>query len=165
MRCTIAFASLMVALPFAAALAAPVDKTDQMFVRKAAIGGMTEVQEGQAAAMSASSPDVKAFGQKMVDAHTANNQDLATLAMSKGITVPTDLDKMHARQVDMLTKKTGTAFDTAYVKAQVKDHTAMEKVMQNEIDHGTDADLKAFAAKTLPVVQDHLTMAKALKSS
>jgi putative membrane protein len=165
MRRTTAIASLIVAMPFAAALAAPLSKTDQMFVRKAAIGGMTEVQEGQAATTTASSSDVKAFGQKMVDDHTPNNQELASIASSKGITVPTDLDKMHVKQVDMLTKKTGTDFDSAYIKDQVMDHEAMEKVMQTEIDSGTDPDLKAFASKTLPIVQSHLAMAKGLKSS
>jgi putative membrane protein len=170
MRRIAAFASVLTALPLAAALAqpaagssAPMSKTDSMFIKKAAIGGMTEVQEGQAAVSSASSPDIKSFAQKMVDAHTANNQELATLVQSKGGSVPSDLDSMHQKQLDALTKKTGTAFDKTYVTDQIKDHQAMEKVMQNEIDHGKDPDLKAFAQKTLPVVQDHLSMAKALQ--
>jgi len=168
MRRLAAITSILTALPLAAALAqtpAPMSKADAMFIKKAAIGGMTEVQEGQAAVTSASSSDVKTFAQKMIDAHTANNADLAKLVQSKGGTVPTDLDTMHQKQLDALTKKTGTAFDKTYVTDQVKDHTAMEKVMQSEIDHGSDPDLKAFAQKTLPVVQDHLSMAKALQPS
>jgi putative membrane protein len=164
MRRIATLASIATLLPLAAALAAPLSKTDTYFIKKAAMSGMTEVQEGQAAAASASSADVKAFAQKMVTAHTANNADLATLASSKGITVPTDLDKTHAKQLDTLTKLTGTDFDKKYVADQIKDHEAMEKVMKKESEDGTDPDLKAFAAKTLPVVEDHLSMAKALKS-
>ena len=164
MRRLVAIATIATVIPVAAALAAPLAKTDAMFINKAAIGGMTEVQEGQAATATATSPDLKTFAQKMIDDHTANNQELMTLAMTKGVTPPADLDKMHATEVSMLTKKTGATFDRTYIKDQTKGHEAMEKVMQNEIDHGTDPDLKAFAAKTLPVVQSHLDMIKGMKS-
>ena len=164
MRNLAAMLTIATVLPLTAASAATLSKTDSSFIMKAAQGGMTEVMEGQAATATASSADVKTFAQKMIDAHTANNQDLMTLASSKGVDVPTTLDKKHQKQVDMLSKKTGSAFDTAYLKDQTKDHEAMEKVMQDEISNGTDADVKAFATKTLPVVQDHLGMVKAIKA-
>ena len=58
----------------------------------------------------------------------------------------------------------GTAFDTAYIAGQVAGHIQMEQVMQTEIQSGSDPDLKAFAGKTLPVVQDHLKMAQQLQA-
>ena len=164
MRRIAVIASIATLLPIAAALAAPLAKTDRMFVRRAALGGMTEVQEGQAAVTSASSADVKAFAQKMVDAHTANNQQLMQIAQSKGMTVPSTLDKHHTAQLDALTKSSGTDFDKTYVQDQIRDHRMIEKVMQNEIDNGQDADLKSFATQTLPVVKEHLAMAQKLKS-
>lgn len=153
------------ALPLAAhAAPGKLDKTDMAFMKKAAQGGMTEVMEGQSATTAATSPDVKSFAQKMVDDHTANNQELATLASSKGVDLPTTLDKKHQKQVDMLDKKTGAGFEKSYVSDQKKDHESMLKLMQNEADHGTDADVKAFAAKTMTAVQEHISMLKAIKS-
>ena len=66
---------------------------DKIFLRKAAEGGMAEVQFGQLAAQKASSDDVKAFGQKMVDDHTALNNEMATVADSLGVRAPKTIDK------------------------------------------------------------------------
>ena len=99
----------------------------------------------------------------MVTQHTENNQQLMTLAQSKGLMVPAGLDASHKAEAMALKNATGTGFDTAYITNQVAGHKAMEQVMKTEIQTGTDPDLKSFAEKTLPVVQDHLKMAEALQ--
>lgn len=64
---------------------------DTHFAMKAAQGGMAEVKMGQLAADKASSPDVKAFGQQMVDDHTKANDQLKSIAQEQGITLPSTL--------------------------------------------------------------------------
>jgi len=46
----------------------------------------------------------------------------------------------------------------------VKDHEEAVALFEKESKSGSDADLKSFAGKTLPTLQDHLKMAKALPS-
>ncbi len=55
-------------------------------------------------------------------------------------------------------KTTGTDFDKAYVSAMVNDHKETLRLMQEQAKDGKDADLKAFAVKTAPIVQSHLDM-------
>lgn len=136
---------------------------DQKFMMEAATAGMEEVELGRLAATHASSDAVKQFGQRMVDDHSKANDELMQLASTKGVTLPTALDDKHKADVTKMSQLSGAAFDSAYVKeAGVKDHNKAVKLFQGEADKGKDADLKAFAAKTLPTVQDHLRMAQEL---
>ncbi len=104
---------------------------------------------------------MKAFAEKMVTDHTANDQQLTSLAQQKGVTMPTDIDAKEQKELDKLSKLDGTKFDKVYLKGQVRDHTAMLKLMQKEAKSGKDSDLKSFADTTAATVQQHLDMAKA----
>ncbi len=142
-----------------AAVPADLSKADKSFMTKAAEGGMMEVQAGQIATQKGDDT-VKAFGQKMITDHTANNKQLAALAEQKGVTVPTELP---AKDQAMLTKMKGLRgekFDTAYLKSQVSWHEKMLKLMETEEKTTKDPDLKSFATSTAVVVQEHLDMAK-----
>ena len=146
-----------------AVMAASVSSQDKMFVQEAAIGGMAEVQEAQSAASAAKAADVKQFGQHMIADHTPNNKELMALAERKGLMPPTTLDARHAQKAAMLKATSGAAFDSAYIKGEIDGHREMAALMQTEMQSGTDPDLKAFAKKTLPVVQEHLEMAQKLQ--
>ena len=149
--------------PGAAALAATLSAQDQKFLEQAAVGGLAEVQEGQLALSQGKNDAVKQFGQQMIADHTPNNQELISIAQQKGIAPPAKLDPKHAEEAAKLEKQTGSAFDKAYITGQVMGHQQMEALMTSEISDGKDPDLKAFAQKTLPVVQEHLKMAQQLE--
>ena len=151
----------MAAAPSTAALSA----ADKKFVMKAASGGMAEVQAAQLAQQKSQDSGVKDFAAKMITDHTAANTQLTTLAGQKGVTVPTALADKDQAEIDKLTKLDGKKFDKMYMKGQVKDHKEMLTLLQKEAKSGKDADLKAFAEQTIPVVQSHLDMAKTGKSS
>jgi putative membrane protein len=144
--------------------AASLTPADRTFVNEAAVGGMAEVQLGQLAVKNAKSPDVKNFGQRMVDDHTRVNNDLKQLASSKGITLPTDLDTKHKETVDRLSKLTGEQFDKAYMNDMIEDHTKDVADFRKEASEAGDPDVKAFAAKTLPTLEEHLALAKSINS-
>ena len=135
---------------------------DQQFVQRAARDGLAEVKLGQMAAERASNPDVQRFGQRMVTDHTKANQELMALAQSKNISVPKDIDKQHQRTAAALGKKRGASFDRDYMRDMVKDHEKAVQLFTTEANEGRDADIKAFAAKTLPTLQEHLQMARQL---
>ena len=136
--------------------------SDKTFVMKAAQGGMTEVDAGKMAQEKGSSQDVKDFGAMMVKDHTANNSDLEALAKTKGMRVPSTLDTMHQKEIDKLSKLSGTDFDKAYIDTMVKGHTKMLKLMKGE-ESSSDSDFKDFATKTADTVQMHLSKAEDLQ--
>jgi len=135
-------------------------KSDSTFVQQAAMDGLAEVQLGQTAAQNATQPEVKQFGQRMVADHGKANDELKALASQKGMTLPTELDAKHKAHVEQMSKMTGAAFDKAYMQHMVSDHQQAVALFQKESKGGADADVKAWAAKTLPTLQEHLKMAR-----
>ncbi|MGZ9031671.1 MAG: DUF4142 domain-containing protein, partial [Burkholderiaceae bacterium] len=95
---------------------------DQPFVEKAAMGGMAEVELGNLAQQKASSDQVKQYASRMVQDHGKANDELKQIATSKGIDLPTALDKKHRSDVDRLGKMSGAQFDRAYMSHMVDDH-------------------------------------------
>ena len=140
--------------------AAPVFAADDAWVMKVAKGGMAEVELGKLAAEKASSGAVKQFGQRMVDDHSKANEELKTLAQNKKITLPTEIGPEEKALRDRLVKLSGPAFDQAYMKAMLNDHLKDVGEFRTESRSGKDPDVKAWAAKTLPTLEEHLKMAR-----
>lgn len=135
------------------------------FWTEAAQGGMAEVMLANLALQKSQNEQVKTYAQMMIDDHTKANDELKTLAASKGATLPTEVNSKQKATMDKLSALASDAFDREYVKTQVKDHQKMAKLFQSQSEKGTDADVKAFAAKTLPVVQGHLEQARTLNDA
>ena len=133
---------------------------DKKFVEEAAEGGILEVELGNYAASHASNDQVKQFGQRMATDHSKANDELKSLASSKGVDVPAALDKKHQKEVDKYRKMDAGKFDKEYMEHMVKDHKQDVEEFEKEAKHSKDADLKAFAEKTLPTLQDHLRLAQ-----
>jgi len=133
-----------------------VDKDDAKFAVAAANGGMGEVEMGKLAQEKAVNAKVKDYGAMMVNDHSKVNDELKALAKSKGITLPGVLDKDEQNAKDKLSAKSGTDFDKAYVKSMVDDHKADIKDFEKAAKNLKDPDLKAFALKTLPILNKHL---------
>jgi putative membrane protein len=158
-------------LPFAAAQTAPPQNTstlsagDQMFVKKAAQGGMAEVQLGQLATQKASSQDVKQFGQRMVDDHSKGNEQLKQLAESKGVHLPQKLSAKDRETMDSLSKLSGKQFDKAYMADMVKDHREDIAEFHHESASGSDTQVKEFAKGALPMLDSHLKQAEKINTT
>jgi putative membrane protein len=133
---------------------------DHSFVMDAAMGGMAEVELGQLATEKAQSEQVKQFAQRMVTDHGKANDELKSLAQSKNISLPTDSGAKHKATKDRLAKLSGSAFDRAYMQEMVADHRKDVSEFQREAKGGKDPDVKAWAAKTLPTLQEHMQMAQ-----
>ena len=139
---------------------ASIPAADKAFVEKAAVGGLAEVSMGKMAQEKGSSDQVKQFGARMVEDHSKANDDLKQVASSKGITLPTDLDAKHKAKIDKMQKLSGAQFDRAYMDDMVADHKEDVAEFKKQASSGKDSDVKAFAAKTLPTLEDHLKMAQ-----
>ena len=136
------------------------DHSDKKFLTEAAEGGMMEVELGKLAADKGTDADVKSFGQRMVDDHTKANDKLKQLAASKGLTLPSDMGAMEKHTLHELQGKKGADFDRLYMSYMVKDHKKDVGEFDHESKSAKDGDVKAFAADTLPTLQDHLKMAQ-----
>lgn len=140
------------------------DKTkavsDKEFVAEAASGGMAEVKLGQLAADQGNSDDVRKFGKRMVDDHSMANKQLLTLLDKKGMAAPKELSKKHQEAFNHLSKLKGPEFDRAYMKHMVEDHKEDVALFESMSKSGSDPDLKTFATKTLPTLQEHLKLAE-----
>ena len=123
---------------------------DVSFIQKAGGGGQQEVENGKLAEKQGKSADVKRIGARMVADHTKANKELTELANRKGVKF--DTRGVRAQNI-------GAAdFDRQYLKLLEVDHKKDIAEFQKEAKSGDDRDLKAWAAKTLPMLQEHLAM-------
>ena len=135
---------------------------DLAFMNDAAPGGMAEVELGKMAASKAQNAEVKAFGQKMVDDHSKANDELKQIAAQKKVMLPPDVLPAHKQLMEKLSKLSGAEFDKEYVAAMVEAHEKDVAAFENVSKTAADADVKAFATKTLPTLKMHLEMIKAM---
>lgn len=136
--------------------------SDTGFAKKAAQGGMAEVAMGKLAESHAQSADVKAFGQKMVQDHSAANDKLKAAAEQEHIRLPTRPSSEDRSTINRLSRLHGQAFDKAYAQTMVKDHKKDIAEFQREAQSGSNPQLQTFAKATLPTLQEHLQMAEKL---
>jgi putative membrane protein len=138
-------------------------KQDADFMVKATSGSKLEVILGQLAQTNGSSAAVKRFGAMMVRDHSEGEKQLRSLAASKQIILPDTISNEQKKENDNLQKKTGHDFDKAYVKLMVSDHKEDINEFQQASQQANDADIKALAAKLLPVLQEHLDSVQAIE--
>jgi putative membrane protein len=136
------------------------DPTDAKFLQLASASGLAEVECGQLAA-SKGDPSVQKIGTQMVADHSKANAQLKALALREGITIGTAVSEKDAAMTSTLNGLNGAAFDTAYLKAQKLAHERAISLFKAEATSGSNADLKAFATNTLPILQMHLQMIEA----
>jgi putative membrane protein len=133
---------------------------DRVFVRAAALGGMAEVELGKLAQQKTENGAVHQFALRMVEDHSKANDRLIGLARDDGIAVPDALDQRRQAMLDRLQEMSGAAFDRAYIAGQVADHQKTAQLLEYEIGSGQDVELKTFASEILPIVLEHLQIAK-----
>ncbi len=138
---------------------------DAPFIGTAAMDGLAEVEHGHLATRNASSADVKRFAQRMVDDHSKVGDELKALATRKSVTLATKLDREHRAMRDKLAPLKGAAFDKAYMAQMVTAHLAAVALFQEEAKAGQDPDVKAWAVKTLPTLQEHVKLASSINAT
>jgi putative membrane protein len=137
------------------------NQEDKIFVKEAATGGMAEVQLSKIAQKSENA-EVKSFADRMVRDHTAANEQLASITGRLGVELPKTLDSEHERIREKLQTLHGRALDDQYMHAMVEDHDKAVKLFQQEERSGHNAELKQFAQKTLPTLEEHQKMVRQL---
>jgi putative membrane protein len=132
------------------------------WLQQAAEANLAEIDAGRLAGSKSTNNDVKQFGLHMVEDHSKANIDLTELAVKKGITLPTRPDEKHTKAAADLADLSGAEFDKKYADMMVADHEQAVGLFEAN-GNSSDADVKAFADKTLPTLKHHLQMARDLK--
>ena len=136
----------------------------QDFVTIAAQSDMLEIESSKLALQKADNNKTKQFAEKMIKDHTETSAELKSLVSNGKVQAdaPSSLDKAHQEKLDKLTKLDGKDFTKEYDDMQVSAHKDAVSLFERYGKDGDNADLKAFAGKTLPHLQEHLKMAQEL---
>lgn len=145
------------------ASAAATEDYDSKFAVDAANGGMAEVALGNLAEQKATNADVKAFAAQMVKDHSKANTELTAWATANNVTLPAAPGEENQKIAADLGKKMGADFDKGYVDQMVTDHDKTVAMFEDAAENAKNADLKAWAAKTLPVLKAHQQHIKTIK--
>ena len=138
--------------------------TPNNFLTEAAEGNIAEIQLSTLALTRTQNPEVRALAQQIITDHVSVSDAIKPIAEKKSVTLPLELNSKHKSLSEKLTKISGAEFDREYVKAMVEDHEKDVKAFQTQAQSGTDAEVKDFAAKTVPKLEMHLAMARELQN-
>jgi putative membrane protein len=147
-----------------AAMAADAESTPpapSVFVKKAALDGMTEVEAGKVALTKSQDPAIRSFAERMVADHGKANKELTSIAERKGLNPPKQLDADHKQMLETLKGKTGKDFDQAYAEHMNMDHSKAVALFESASE-SSDPELAQFAKKTLPTLKEHKALAQKL---
>jgi putative membrane protein len=134
--------------------------TDIVYLQQASIGNQAEVEIGNLAGERASAASVKDFARRMVADHRKGADSLRNLARDKGTPLPRELDVDHDVVLGQLRQLNGADFDVAYIRAQIVDHQKTAQLLSYEIGGGQSDAVRRNAQESLPMVVEHLEMAK-----
>jgi putative membrane protein len=142
-----------------------VDKDDSAFAVEAANCNLTEMMLGKLAITKGKSKKVKNFGALMIKDHSKANTKLEAIAKDKKIILPIAPDTGAQKMREVLAQKYGNQFDDTYIKMMMDDHEKDAKLFYDASKKIQDPELKTFAVKTLPVLQNHLDAINAIHDS
>jgi putative membrane protein len=130
---------------------------DKDFLQTAANAGSAEVADGKVAQQRAQNGEVKSIANRIVADHTRANKELTELAKKKGLGMDLTNGKPRNWAKDN--------FDGQYLASMESDHKADIKTFEKEAASGEDAEIKAWAGKSLPMLKSHLSMVQSAQKS
>jgi len=135
------------------------------FITKAAQSDEFERREGRLAEARATSGMVRDFATQMVLAHTETTRGLKEAIRAAGMTPPPppQLTDTQRRMIRDLAHRSGGDFEREYIQQQVHAHEDALQLMQHYANFGAPGPIKEAAAKTAPLVQHHLEMARQIR--
>ena len=135
----------------------------QSFATQAAVIGQAEIELSRMAAERSQDNEVRAYAQRMVRDHTAADATLRKIAEQKNLLLPDSLDAEHMTLKEKLSTLRGDAFDREYAKAMAKGHDRAVALFEAASQAPQmPAELKEFAASTLPTLKEHDDLAHSL---
>ena len=143
-----------------AATAKPVTTQDSRFLQVAAATDLAEISMGKIALVKATTPEAKRYATRMIKDHTMMLSDARTIAKATHVTLPTAPLPAQTAVAKAVAARSGTAFDVAYLTAQVAGHVAALANGVAEVKAGSDKRIKGHAIDGGPMIRYHLWLAE-----
>jgi len=140
-----------------------VDDDGAAFMDTAAVGGMMEVDLGKLALEKSANAQVKKFAAQMIADHSKAGTDLKAVAAKLEHLLPSAYPADVQGHIDAMKKLSGKEFDKHYMDMMVNDHVKTLDLFRSA--SSLRAEIKEFAARTLPVLEKHYQMAKVTNAS
>lgn len=131
------------------------EKDAQFLVNVAEIN-LEQIQLGKLAQQRGKTAPIKELGKVMEAAHTKSLYELNALARNKMITIPISITDDAQEDYEDINKKSTNDFDKAYADMMVSKHRDAVDAFEEASKERNDADIKTWAAATLPDLQKHL---------
>jgi putative membrane protein len=134
------------------------------YVAMAGANDLYEIQSSQLHHQRGQNQQLHAFATMMIDHHSRTTQATMAAAQAAGMAPPPPvLMPMQREMIARLQSLSGAAFDREYLRQQVIAHGMALALHQNYARAGDTPVLRSSAASAVPVVQGHLTQARAIR--
>jgi putative membrane protein len=151
---------LLVVAQITHAADAKLTNNDRHFIAEALEHGYGAIEVGRLAQQSASSPELKFLAQMLIDDHARLTSELAALAGKLGAKVPGEPGARQKGDYRKLARLSGDELDRELVSHIVREHEKAAALYEKHATRGDAEELKAFAARTRPMLEEHLRLAR-----
>jgi len=135
------------------------EKNDAQWIVDVQAANLKEVRVSKAALAHATMTHTKDLAQMMIDGHQKAYDDLAALAKSKNIAVPTNMTSSDISDSTKIADDKTKDVDKDYCDMMVSAHKDAIDKFQKESTDGADPDVRNWATSMLPNLQKHLDAA------
>jgi len=141
-----------------------VDSSGYKFVKSSVESGLTDVKASGLAITNSSNLRVIGLAKTLISAQTLTDSTLLKLEAEKNIAGGDTIIAAHVAMLNDLSKKSGPAFDRVYIAMMIDDRQSAYDLCTIAANN-TDADIKAFASKTIVLIKTHLDSARSVLTS
>ncbi len=139
------------------------ENSDREFLAKALGVNQLELQLGQLASERATTAEVKAMGQKMVEKHTELGQKLAALAEQSGGSGSGELSSDQRAIYDRVASQSGGSFDSVFKEVVDAGHVKELAMYRDEVSRATSPALRDLAQRRVTTLKGTVAQAEASK--
>jgi putative membrane protein len=133
--------------------------TDNVFIQDSYTNAQTEIEMSRVALEKSANTRTKKLAKAIIKANSAANAQLRTLANTRKLTIPAQLDKDRQQQIEQLKISSRENFDSVYRQQMQQIHVAAIQLFDNVAKNPrADAELRVFASKRLPQFKKHQQM-------
>ncbi|HYF30337.1 MAG TPA: DUF4142 domain-containing protein [Chitinophagaceae bacterium] len=137
-----------------------VAEKDAQFLMDAAASNMAEIKMGQLAQQKGNAQEVKDIGKMLETDHSAALSDIRNFASARSITLPAEEKPEQKDHYNTLNGKTGKEFDKDWCGHMIEAHEKGIAKFEDAQNNAADAEIKTWAANTLPKLRTHLDRLK-----